>query len=134
MHGIFPLIERVCQLRRESGPRQIQDAVTALVCRGTGGTLSSGATSSLHSEHHVRQTLPGHHDGESPLLDVLKHRLTPAAMTGGKHHFYPRAFVPALPLDVADWSIRGTGTIYGYNHRAPAGRSCLQGGRALWWR
>lgn len=46
MYGIFLLIEAVRQLRGEAGEAQVAGARTALV-HGTGGTLSSGATTIL---------------------------------------------------------------------------------------
>jgi acetyl-CoA acetyltransferase len=46
MYGIFTIIEAVRQLRGESGPRQVEDARTA-ICHGTGGTWSSAATAIL---------------------------------------------------------------------------------------
>ena len=46
MYGIFLLIEAVRQLRGECGDRQVKGAKTALA-HGTGGVLSSGATTIL---------------------------------------------------------------------------------------
>lgn len=49
MYGIFTIIEAVRQLRREGGPRQVENARTAL-CHGTGGELSSAATLIVSTE------------------------------------------------------------------------------------
>lgn len=49
MYGIFLIIEAVRQLRGECGPRQVENAQTALV-HGTGGVLSSCATVILGRE------------------------------------------------------------------------------------
>lgn len=43
MRGIFLMIEAVCQLRAEAGPRQVPDAKIACV-NGTGGWFSSAST------------------------------------------------------------------------------------------